>query len=215
MFKRFLYGWLVGLMLTSPLQINSAPLDGDIETWTGMGARRNTEEFKVNEPTVGTAADFIPGTDNTNSLGTSALRFDDVQTYDLTVADDLTVTDDAAISGDLTTAGLIVETPVTYTIGAGTSVTPTSSFGVFTTTGGAITSTATPFLATTTFSNGTLFTVFSSTTDNIVLDDEDNTTGTLLEFHQNRTSLTLSNPGDHIVLRYYSGKWYEVSFSTH
>lgn len=71
-------------------------------TMTGNGARRNTVEFEIQTQTVGTAADLVPGTDNTNSLGTSSLAWDDIQTEDLTVQDDLTVTDDVAISGLLT-----------------------------------------------------------------------------------------------------------------
>ncbi len=57
---------------------------GSIATWTGGGARNNTIEFEILAPTVGTAADFVPGTDNTNSLGTTALAWDDVQTNDFT-----------------------------------------------------------------------------------------------------------------------------------
>lgn len=74
---------------------------GTIHTWTGKGSRRNTVEFEIREPTVGTAADFIPGTDNANSLGTSSAAWDDIQTYDLTVLDDLIVTDDVTLTDQI------------------------------------------------------------------------------------------------------------------
>lgn len=76
---------------------------GDIETWTGMGARRDTVEFKVNEPTVGSAADFIPGTNNVNSLGTDDLAFDAIYTYDLIQKGDAYVGSNTAVAHSTTT----------------------------------------------------------------------------------------------------------------
>jgi hypothetical protein len=41
----------------------------------GTGARNGTVEFNFVEPSEGSAMNLVPGGDNTNSLGTSALRF--------------------------------------------------------------------------------------------------------------------------------------------
>ena len=54
------------------------------------------------ETCTDSSGNFIPTTDNDAALGTSALRWSDIQALDLTLGDDLTVTDDAAINGDTT-----------------------------------------------------------------------------------------------------------------
>jgi hypothetical protein len=51
---------------------------GTIQTWTGKGSRRSTVEFTIESPTVGTAAKFLPGTANANSLGSTTSYFKDV-----------------------------------------------------------------------------------------------------------------------------------------
>lgn len=122
----------------------------------------------------------------------------------------------ARVSGvGLSNSGTGIDTPEAVTIGAGTTTTPTSAFALFSSTGGAITSSATPFLATTTAVNGQSYEIMSSTTSDLILGDNGSVTGSLIELHQNITSRTLANPGDLIRFRYYAGKWYEVAFSTH
>jgi hypothetical protein len=59
---------------------------GDIEIWTGMGSRRNTVEFKIATPTIGSPSVFVPGTNNANALGTTALRFSNIYTTLLNVS---------------------------------------------------------------------------------------------------------------------------------
>lgn len=201
--------WLGGLAVVAI--VSTIVYAGDIETWTGQGSRRNTVEFKINASSPGTAANLLPGTANTNSIGSSALPLKDVYTTDLSIADDLTVTGDLAVTGDTTQTGKYIGVPTNYIVGAGTTVTPTSEFGVFTTTSGAIVWAGSPSIATTTATNGQLFTIMSSTSSNITLTDSVN-----LQLSTTTTSNSriLSNTGDNIVLRYYSGAWYEVSFST-
>jgi len=92
--KRFFKDYYITVLAVLGLTVLAFATSVDIHTWTGAGSRSNTVEFKIQEATVGSAADFIPGTDNANSLGTSSLRFDDIQSYDATLSDDLTVVDD-------------------------------------------------------------------------------------------------------------------------
>lgn len=56
----------------------------------GTGARRDTVEFQWVEPTAGSAMNMVPGVTNTNALGTSSLRWSDVQTVNATVTGTLT-----------------------------------------------------------------------------------------------------------------------------
>jgi len=42
---------------------------GTIVTWTGTGSRNNTVEWTIESPTVGTAAELLPGADNANDIG--------------------------------------------------------------------------------------------------------------------------------------------------
>jgi len=104
---KVLFGVLSSILLAAILY--AAASDGTIALWDGSGARQNVTEFEILAPTVGAAADLVPGTDNTNSLGTSSLRWDDIQTYDITVADDM------IISGDITSSGFVSAATVTAT----------------------------------------------------------------------------------------------------
>lgn len=182
--------------------------------WLGMGALRNTEQFSINTPSAGASAIFSPGTNNTNALGSSSLRFSNVYTTLMNVSGAMTVSGAGSLAG-ITNSGTRIATPTTYTMGTGTTCTPTSEFGLFTSTGGAITVTATPTIATTTATNGQIFEIMSSTASAITLKDNDSTTGTLLQFTSNTASRTLNTTGDVIAFRYYNGTWYEVYFSTH
>ena len=92
-----------------------------VSSWLGDGAKRNTVQYQIRIPSSGSSAQFVPGTDNTNPLGTSSLRFSDVQTYDLTAADDVVVSDDLAVTDDITAADITV---------TGTSTLARSSFGI-------------------------------------------------------------------------------------
>ena len=147
---------------------------------------------------------LLPTTDNDTTLGTSSLRWATAYILDITVGDDLTVTDDATITGDLSVSGLTVYPATTYTIGASTTITPMSEFGLLTSTGAAIT---------TGFTNGTQFTLMSSTASDITIDDGGSTLFSLSTTTAS-TDRVFANIGDTLVLRYYNGLWYEVGFST-
>lgn len=111
---------------------------GTIVTWTGKGSRRGTVEFTIESPSMGSAANFLPGTTGTNALGTSALRFSDVQTVNATVSGTLTAAGVNVSGGfvvptvdiDTTTptvAGQLVKTSA-FVIYIGTATTSTSSW---------------------------------------------------------------------------------------
>jgi hypothetical protein len=99
---------------------------GTIWTLTGKGSRRNTVEFSIESPTVGTAAKFLPGTDNTNALGSSTLRFSDVQTVL------------ATIGGATTISGLLTASTTTLTGGFAPWGYPAPDAGLIPTTTGQI-----------------------------------------------------------------------------
>ena len=95
MFMKKKWAFLGGLALASLIAgfslaavFNEA---GFITGWWGKGSRNNTMQFAITSGASIGAANFVPGVDNTNALGTSALKFSDVQTYDLSVSDHLTV----------------------------------------------------------------------------------------------------------------------------
>lgn len=82
---------LIGLLAVGVAYAIAHAAAGTISTWTGKGSRRNTVEIELVSPTVGTAANLVPGANNTNSLGTLALQWKDVF-----VAGSLTIPQNAA-----------------------------------------------------------------------------------------------------------------------
>lgn len=99
----------------------------------GTGARRDTVEFQWVEPTAGSAMNMVPGVTGTNALGTSSLRWSDVQTVNATVTGTLTA-GAVSVSGgfviptvDITTTsptvvGQLIKTS-TYVVYVATNVT--------------------------------------------------------------------------------------------
>ena len=83
-------------------------------TIMGTGARRNTVEFNWVEPSAGSAMNMVPGTTNTNALGTSALRWSDVQTTNLTAAGNVTINGNTTV-GDAAADTLTVNA-ATWTV---------------------------------------------------------------------------------------------------
>lgn len=61
--------WLFGIISLLVVVAIGYTATGDIITWTGIGSRRGTVEFKISSASVGSAADIVPGTNNANSLG--------------------------------------------------------------------------------------------------------------------------------------------------
>ena len=116
------------------------------------------------------------------------------------------------LTGGLTTAGLNTTTPAAFTIGAATTIVPTSEFITLVTTGtGVITWDCTASCISTSVANGTLLNVMSSTSTNITWTDS---TNIQLSTTATSSDRVFSNVGDNILLRLLSGVWYEVSFST-
>lgn len=63
--------FLSGLALIVAFAIGAYAADGTIWTLTGNGSRRNTVEWTVESPTVGTAAHLLPGTNAANNIGSA------------------------------------------------------------------------------------------------------------------------------------------------
>jgi len=153
--------WLGGLAVVAI--VSTIVYAGDIETWTGQGSRRNTVEFKINASSPGTAANLLPGTANTNSIGSSALPLKDVYTTDLSIADDLSVTGDISVTGDMAVTGSATLQRVTFGVQL-SSAPKTSSTLVFNSTGTLVFNTQDGYLCVSTGSAKNSFVIVSSNT---------------------------------------------------
>lgn len=116
--KQFILSVLCGMLAFPALAA-----DGTIHTWTGKGSRHNTTEMEIRSPSLGTAADFIPGTDGSGNLGTASNSWANVNTDDLTVNDDLTVTDALTVNGNVTAGDAATDT---FTFTGSTVIIPTT-----------------------------------------------------------------------------------------
>ena len=167
MLKSFIKAVLIGLIFCPPIYADSTHRNSIM----GTGARRNTIEIEFVEPSAGSALNMVPGTDNTNALGTSSLRYSDVQTYDLTAADDVTVTDDLSVGDDLTLTGSKIYTfPSTTTITGSTTIAVSSSYIVIAGSASA-TLVSTPNIATSGVTAGT-YIIVTSTSGVFTLQDQ-------------------------------------------
>lgn len=90
-----------------------------IHTWTGSGSRRNTVEFSIAASAPGSAASFLPGTTNTNALGSSSLRFSNVYTTLLNVSGASTMTGAVTFTAPpiVPTVDVTVSTPTSAQVG--------------------------------------------------------------------------------------------------
>lgn len=170
-FKRY---WpaavLAGGLFLAGLPILMEAASGTIWTLTGKGSRRNTVEITLESPTMGSAANLNPGTNNANALGTSSLRWSDVQTTDLTAADDVTVTDDLTVTDALTVSGTSTLQRVTY--GVQLSTAPrTSTTLVFNSTGTLVYNTTNKYLCISTGSAQTSFVIVSTISANVACEN--------------------------------------------
>lgn len=77
--------------LASARITGTAPTNPDAACWGPDGA----------EACVDASGNVVPTTDNDTTSGSSSLRWSNVHTYDLTVADDVTVSDDVSVTGDI------------------------------------------------------------------------------------------------------------------
>ena len=59
--------WLFGIISLLVVVAIGYTATGDIITWTGLGSRRRTVEFKISSASVGSAADIVPGTNPTTA----------------------------------------------------------------------------------------------------------------------------------------------------
>ena len=213
---QFIRAALIGLLSGCPQLAlarltGTAPATADIFCVGPSGA----------EACVDSSGGFLPTTDNDAALGTSSLRWSDVQTLDLTVGDDLTVSDISNIdtlgltktalgSGQSTVAGIYTATTVVVTssymslISSGTSdvllnSTPSVSTGPSTT-------------AVANWASGTLVIFTSTSSAGVIFQDEGTLTGSRLQLG---AATRLVNRYDILTLIYDATDnfWREVSFS--
>jgi hypothetical protein len=119
-------------------------------------------------------------------------------------------TDDVSVAGNLAVTGSQADEPDTSysAIAVSSSISPVDVSFLVINASGTLTSTATPFISTTTAISGQVITLMGGS-NVLTLDDEGSTTGTLLELGDTSRAL---GAGDILRLRYYSGKWYEEGF---
>lgn len=179
------------------------------------------------EVCVDASGDLLPTTDNDTTLGTSSLRWSDVQTLDITVGDDATISGDLTLTGALAMSGLqnLAKTQV-GTIGSAaggmtvsSGIPVTTNYQTLISTGGSITITDTPSVSTTTILDGTTeltsgtFLILTSTAANgpILLQDEGTLTGSQLQLGAATRSI---GQYDTLILIYdaLDNFWREVAF---
>jgi hypothetical protein len=92
------------------------------QRWLGTGTTRNTEQFSIQTPSAGAAAIFVPGTTNTNALGSSSLRFSNVYTTALNTSGPITAGAGQAVIVSTSPRGALAVASLysSYTIPAGT-----------------------------------------------------------------------------------------------
>lgn len=119
-------------------------------------------------------------------------------------------TSNVSVAGNLAVTGSQADVPNTSysAIAVSSSISPVGVSFLVINASGALTSTATPFISTTTAISGQVLTLMGGA-NVLTLADEGSTTGTLLELGAASRAL---GAGDILRLRYYSGKWYEESF---
>lgn len=168
------------LLFLGIVALGWASLSYPFQHWRafGTGSTRDTVQFEIVTLAVGGSAVLRPGTDNANALGTSSLRFSDVQTYNATIAGNTTLGDatgdTVTVNGDPTFANTSrsAYTPNTvYALLASSTIATDSNYVLIGSSGGAITLTSTPNIATTTASAGTIC-IFRSTGPAVTLQSD-------------------------------------------
>lgn len=111
----------------------------------------------------------------------------------------------------VTNTGAVAETPNTSSyssIGVSTSINPVGLAFIVMSASGTITSTATPFISTTSAVSGQVLTLMGGA-NAVTLQDNGTLSGSLLELGSTTRAL---GAGDILRLRYYNGKWWEEAF---
>lgn len=153
-----------------------------------------------------------------------------------TVAGTLAVTGAVTVTGALTNTGAITVTTITATgsvssygkrviynapyvasggqvaVELGDTLTANGEWIAISVSSDAITSIATPFLSTSTATNGQIVTIFNTGSNDITLTDNDTTSGTQLELSAVSRNL---DQYDTLTLKFISttGKWYEIAYN--
>lgn len=121
-----------------------------------------------------------------------------------------TLTGNLTLVGNQSVSGSKAEVPNTAysAIAVSSAISPVGVNFLVINASGTLTSTATPFISTTTAISGQMLTLMGGA-NVLTLGDNGSVTGTLLELGDTSRAL---GAGDILKLRYYSGKWYEEGF---
>ena len=121
-----------------------------------------------------------------------------------------TLTGNLTLVGNQSVSGSKAEVPNTSysAIAVSSSISPVGLAFAVINASGTLTSTATPFISTTTAISGQVITLMGGA-NVLTLTDEGGLTGSLMELGSATRAL---GAGDILKLRYYSGKWYEEGF---
>lgn len=193
------------------------PEAGFLTGWYGAGSRNNTYQFKLTSGSSVGAANLVPGTDNTNSIGTASLRVKDFQGMTATFGSTITVRGISMGAGNLVvgTASKFVETPGSvFTVKYATKTyTPTSTFQLIGSTG-AITLVGTPIFSTTTATPGQRL-VLLSTAATVTLQLTTNPSAKqTLVYGQTSTLVITTSTAKELIFRPTTGSlkaaWHEV-----
>lgn len=189
--------WLVVLFGLGLIRLSHAA-SGTIWTLTGMGARRNTVEITLEEPTVGTPAALNPGVTAVVDLGTESLDYRNVFVSSVVVNN------------------FYVTEPNTHQVDADTTHTPAGSYITLTSSGGpgsAFNWDATPVFSTTTLRVGTHLYVVNKASQSIVISDEGTVAASGLSLGATTRSLG-QNDSIHLILEDKDSRvWVELSFA--
>lgn len=122
-----------------------------------------------------------------------------------------TLTGNLTLVGNQSVSGSKAEVPSTSysALAISSAISPVGVNFLVVSASGTLTSTATPFISTTTAISGQVITLFGGSANVLTLTDEGGLTGSLLELGSGTRAI---GAGDILKLRYYSGKWYEEGF---
>lgn len=152
----------------------------------------------------------VPGTTVASITNAGAMTVTSLTNSGAATATTGTFSSNVSVAGNMAISGSQADVPNTSysAIAVSSSISPVGVSFLVINASGTLTSTATPFISTTTAISGQTLTLMGGT-NVLTVSDEGSVTGTLLELGDTSRAL---GAGDILKLRYYSGKWYEEAF---
>lgn len=166
--------------------IGTNPTGSSSDLWCNGGRIRAATTVSATEVCQDYLGDWIPTTagsgSGTQTLGTSSFPWYNIYAVSETLSGSSTIGGNATITGNVTTTGLRIsglqKVPQVY---VSSTVTPTSSYIMFTSSGSDIVFQSHPILSTSTMTDGTWVTLYSTTSVSVTFTDEGSQTGTAFE----------------------------------